>query len=52
VSILIVIGFVIVGWVLPEFFVVISPKNMRAPIGQNIWMAIAFGLIAAGVVYQ
>ena len=51
-SVLIVIGSIIVGWIVPEFFVALSPKNIKAPVAQNVGMAIAFGLISAGIVFQ
>ena len=51
-SFLIVIGSIIVGWIVPEFFIALSPNNVRAPVAQNVAMAIGAGLICAGIVFQ
>lgn len=47
-KVLIVIGSILIGYVIPEFF---KKPGLSVPRGQNIFIAVGLGLISTGIVY-
>lgn len=41
------VGWVMIGWILPELAVLAGNGKASAPVGLNILAAIAFGLISS-----
>jgi hypothetical protein len=41
-------GAAIFGFIFPELVVMLSPRNLRSPMGLNFACALAFGLLAYG----
>lgn len=46
---LFIAGCAMVGFLIPEFIIVLSPRSYEHPIALSYWTAVAFGFIAASV---
>ena len=49
--VLLVIGAAILGFLVPEFFIALSKRNISAPLSQNVVCSIAFAIIAAAFAF-
>jgi hypothetical protein len=47
---LLILGISMIGFLIPEFFGMIAPKNIRIPLGMNLLCSAAAGMITAAFV--
>lgn len=47
---LLILGISMLGFLIPEFFGMLSPKGIRIPLGMNLVCSAAAGMITAALV--